>query len=48
MADDTVRCLLDVGYTYESAINAVMADDLDLLEHPGTFEVRLDLPDPEA
>lgn len=37
----TLKTLLDAGYTPQSAIDAVQADDLSRLRHEGRFSVQL-------
>ncbi len=39
-----IRALTDAGYTAESVVDAVMADDLTLLVHSGLFSVQLQPP----
>ncbi|MFJ2477111.1 phage portal protein [Streptomyces sp. NPDC087659] len=40
----TIRALVDAGYTADSAVRAVMAEDWGLLEHSGLFSVQLQKP----
>jgi phage portal protein BeeE len=40
----TVRTLVDGGFTWASAVAAVEADDLSLLDHTGLFSVQLQPP----
>lgn len=40
----TIRTLLDAGFTAESAVPAVLAEDWGLLEHSGLFSVQLQEP----
>jgi len=40
----TIRTLVDAGYTAESAVAAVLGEDLSLLEHSGLFSVQLQPP----
>lgn len=40
----TIRQLIDAGYTPDSAVAAVMADNWSLLEHTGMFSVQLHPP----
>lgn len=44
----TVRTYVDSGFTAESAIKAVEADDIRLLEHTGLFSVQLRPPGEEG
>lgn len=40
----TIRALTDAGYTAESVVAAVMAEDMSLLRHSGLFSVQLQPP----
>ncbi|NUL09076.1 phage portal protein [Streptomyces lunaelactis] len=40
----SIRTLMDAGYTADSVVRAVMAEDWDLLEHSGLFSVQLQKP----
>jgi phage portal protein BeeE len=40
----TIRSLVDAGYTAESAVSAVMAEDFTQLSHSGLFSVQLQPP----
>lgn len=44
----TIRSLVDGGYTAESVIKAVENDDFSLLEHSGLFSVQLQEPGTQA
>lgn len=39
--DSLLRVLLLAGYTPESAVAALSADDLSVLRHPGEHQVKL-------
>lgn len=41
---NTIRQLVDAGYTAESVVAAVMAEDMSLLQHSGLFSVQLQPP----
>ena len=41
MNANTVRSLVEAGFTPESAVDAVKRDDLDLLVHSGRFSTYL-------
>jgi len=40
----SIKTLLDAGYTAESVVNAITAEDFTLLEHSGLFSVQLQPP----
>ncbi len=44
----SIRTLLDAGYTGDSVLAAVIAEDWSLLEHSGLFSVQLQLPQPNG
>jgi hypothetical protein len=44
----TIRTLVDAGYTAESVIAAIAAEDMNLLAHSGLFSVQLQPPGSEA
>jgi phage portal protein BeeE len=41
---DTIKALAEAGYDPESVVDAVMSEDMDLLEHSGMFSVQLQKP----
>ena len=43
----TIRTLVDAGYTPETAVQAVVAGDMTLLEHSGLYSVQLQPPGTE-